>query len=154
RLGVLAVHPSQHRAAADFFRNLARQELAVLEIAAEHAVLDHDLAAQHGERGPRIDLVTLPRRVIRLVQHLLAYGRRERRIEHSDVGIAAGRERTLLRIESHDLRRIRGNAVDEFLQRVAAPADHLRVHERHARLDTDVAAGGVVYAIALRLHLE
>jgi hypothetical protein len=52
-ISAIAVKPSPHlnsRAGSDFLWHLARQELAVFEVAPKRAALDHDLAAQQSCR--------------------------------------------------------------------------------------------------------
>ena len=76
------------------------------------------------------------------------------RIKNDNIGIAAGRERALARVKAHDLGGIGGDQIDISRQRVAAPHDHLGIHDAKPRLDAGIAAGGVVDAVAERLVFE
>src|SRR5579871_4914070 len=56
------------RSAADLLAHLALQELAVLEVAVERAVVDDHVPALDRDRRPCRHRVALPRRVVGLVQ--------------------------------------------------------------------------------------
>src|SRR5437763_6176481 len=85
-----------HRGAgADLVRHLARQPLPVLQVAAEGAVLDDDLAAEHRKARPGGEVAALPRRVIRLMHLGGADDVPLSRIEQHDIGDGADREPAL-----------------------------------------------------------
>src|ERR1700759_3708842 len=75
------------RPAADLVRHLALQELAVLEVAVEGAVVDDHMAALDGDRGPRRHDMVLPRRVVGLVQVSRLDGLREPGLQQHDVSV-------------------------------------------------------------------
>src|SRR3954453_12578585 len=72
---------SHRRPAANRIRDLAWQKLPVAQISSEVFALDDDFSAQDRHRRPRRDLMPLPRRVVGLVQLLLADGARLAGIE-------------------------------------------------------------------------
>jgi hypothetical protein len=146
--------PSNRRSGADVLADLARQELAVARGGEKPAAFDRDLAAQDRQARPGRHFVAFPRRVIGLVQILLADDPPGARIEQDDVGVRADRQCALLRIEAHDARRVRRDEADEIGKAVAAFRHHVRVHQRDARLDPGIAAGGVVDAPALQFDLQ
>src|SRR3984893_11455852 len=141
-------------ARADAVGNLAGEELAVAEAREELAVLHHDLAAQDRHARPGRHFVALPRRVVGLVQILLAQYPPGARVEQHDVGVRADRQRPFARVEAHDARCIRRGEPDKIGEAVAALLDHVGVHQRQPGLDPGIAAGRVVDAPSLQLHLE
>src|SRR5258705_472885 len=82
----------------DFIADLARQELTVARSGEELSGLDRDLAAQNRHAWPGSHLVAFPRRVIRLVQVLLADHPPGARIEQHDIGVRAHCQRALARV--------------------------------------------------------
>src|SRR5437588_11911678 len=93
-------------AGANVVGNFAGQELSIAEVGMELAVLDDDFAAQDRHARPGGDFVTLPRRVIGLVQILLPDDPPGARVEQDDVGVRTDRQCDFARVETHDARRI------------------------------------------------
>ena len=76
------------------------------------------------------------------------------RIEQHDVRVGADRDRTLARVETHDLCRVCRDEADELREIVAALFDRFGIDQRHARLDAGIAAGRIVDAAALQLVFQ
>src|SRR5690242_3967181 len=79
--------------AADLVRNLALEELAMLEVAVEGAVFDDDVAAKDGRGRPGRHHMAFPGRVVGLVQ----VGGRDLLfdpgLQQHDIGVGADRQR-------------------------------------------------------------
>src|SRR3954469_17648969 len=102
------------RPAGDVASRLPLQELTMLEVAVEGAILDHHVAALDRHRRPRCHHLPLPRRVVGLVQvggldRLLEAG-----LDVHGVGVGAHRQRPLPGIKSHDLGAVGRDHVDEM----------------------------------------
>src|ERR1700730_15668397 len=99
---------SNSGAGADFVGDLALQELAVAEAGVKLAILDDDFAAQDRHARPGGDFVALPWRVVGLVQIFFSDHAPGSRVEQYDVRVGAERPGAFARIETHDVRGLRG----------------------------------------------
>src|SRR6266403_2925249 len=117
-------------------RPAAEHVTSAAGLAHELALPGHDLAAGEGQHRHAAQLeaveriVAGPRVEPPLVDHATA-----RRIEEDHVGVAAPRDRAILRIEPEDARRVGRERGHEGLHRDAGAADPFRVDHRHLGLE-------------------
>ena len=102
-----------------------------------------DVAAQQGCDGPAFNGPAFPDAVILEVEVVEGKGPLDGGIDDGDVGVAAGRYDSLLRVEAHDLGGVGGGDVNEALEGHAAPDDALGVGDADAGFDAVVAASYV-----------
>jgi hypothetical protein len=125
---------------------LARDELPIIQVRQQLAVLDDHLAAQYCRRRPPFDLPSFPWAVVAHVKVLACQLLLDRWVEEHDVGVAARCDYPLARIEAKDARRIGRDHVSEALQSHPALHHALGVDNTHPRLGSQVSAGNVVYS--------
>ena len=128
--------------------NLAWDELSSALRADHTTILHHDLAPQHGEDGPALDLPAFPDAVIcnvevRHAQYLMHAG-----VDEDKIRIAAWRNRTFPWVEAEQTRGVGRRHIDEMFQRHAALYDPFGVGDPYTRLRTVVPTSDVLNRLA------
>jgi hypothetical protein len=123
----------------------AGEEIAAAAFGGELAVVDDDAsAAQHGRR-PAFQSAALIGGVADIVvQHLGRDDRLARGIPDGDVGVAADRDRALLRVEAVELRVVGRGQCDEFVEAEPALLHAFGEEEGKAQFEAGDAVGDLV----------
>ena len=120
---------------------------------ADHTtVLHHDLAPQHGEDGPALDLPAFRDAVIGNVEVRHAQYLVEAGINEDNVCIAAWRNRAFTWVEAEQTRGVGRRHIDEMFQRHAALHNPFSVGDTYTRLCTVVPTGDVLNGLTRNLE--